>query len=118
MSRWLRFIILMLVGLAGGLAYGWVINPIEYVNTAPATLRIDYKTDYVLMTAETYHSEGDLSLAVRRLALLGNLPPDQTVHQSILFAERAGYTDADLALIHTLYDALQTYTSGLSTLSP
>ena len=48
-SRWILFIFAILVGAGLGLLYGWVINPVDYVDTTPDTLRIDYKTDYVLM---------------------------------------------------------------------
>ena len=58
-SRWILFIIAILAGAGLGLLYGWVINPVDYVDTAPDTLRIDYKTDFVLMVAEAYQGESD-----------------------------------------------------------
>ena len=106
MSRWIRFLIVLLLGLAVGLLYAWVFNPVEYVDTTPDTLRMDYKTDYVLMTAEAYGAEGDLNQAQRRLALLGDLPPDELALEAVRFAERAGYTEADLELMRTLSSAL------------
>jgi hypothetical protein len=106
MSRWIRFILVMFVGIAGGLLYGWVLNPVKYVDTTPDTLRIDYKTDYVLMVAETYSADKDLDLAVRRLSILGESPAEMTL-QAILFAEQNGYTDNDLLLMRTLSGALQ-----------
>jgi hypothetical protein len=106
MSRWIRFLLVMIVGIAGGLLYGWVLNPVKYVDTTPDTLRIDYKTDYVLMVAETYNADKDLDLAVRRLSLLGEPPAEITI-QAILFAEQNGYTDNDLLLMRTLSGALQ-----------
>lgn len=107
MSRWIRFFIAILIGAGLGLAYGWLINPIEYIDTSPDTLRIDYKTDYVLMVAEAYQGEKDSALAVRRLALLGDTPPAEMAHQAITFAHKAGYTDADLELMQELMSALQ-----------
>ncbi len=79
MSRWIRFFLVIAIGAAGGLFYGWVINPVKYVDTTPDTLRIDYKSDYVLMVAESYGADGDLALAARRLALLGDTPSQNTV---------------------------------------
>jgi hypothetical protein len=38
--------------MARGLLYGWMVNPVRYVNTTPDTLRADYQLDYVLMVAE------------------------------------------------------------------
>ena len=113
MARWVRFILAILVGAAAGLFYGWVINPVNYVDTTPDSLRIDYQSDYVLMVAESYSAESDLAMAIRRLALLGNSPPADTVQQAILFAESQGYTDADIALMRTLYLDLQSWNPSL-----
>jgi hypothetical protein len=111
MARWITFLIAILLGLALGLYYGWRINPVEYVDASPGTLRIDYKTDYVLMVAEAYHSEADAPLAIHRLALLGEKPVDMVV-QAVLFAERNGYTDDDLTLMRSLSQALQAWQSS------
>jgi hypothetical protein len=117
MSRWIRFIIALLIGAALGLLYGWVINPVKYVDTTPNTLKIDYKSDYVLMVAESYHANNDLPLAARRLALLGNEPPSEIVHQAIVSSEPY-YTDADLTLMRALYQAVQSWNPALETPLP
>ncbi len=106
MSRWIKFLLVMVIGIAGGLLYGWILNPVKYVDTTPDTLRIDYKTDYVLMVAETYHADKNLDLAIQRLAILGEPTVEITV-QAILFAEQNGYTDNDLILMRALSGALQ-----------
>ncbi len=118
MTRWIRFFIAILVGVGLGLLYGWVIRPVDYIDTSPDTLGIDYKTDYILMVAEAYQREGDLQLVVRRLALLGDAAPVDMVYEAILFAEKAGYADADLAMMQTLMGALQTYNLTLETPAP
>ena len=117
-SRWIRFFLAIAVGAAGGLFYGWVINPVKYIDTTPDTLRVDYKSDYVLMVAESYSADGDLALAARRLALLGDTPPIDTVREAVLFAERQGYVDADVTLMRQLLTALQTWTVPVETRSP
>jgi hypothetical protein len=76
-SRWLRFILAIVTGIGLGLLVGWLISPVKYVNTTPDSLGGDYKTDYVLMVAEVYQAEGNLTLAAQRLALLGKQPPLQ-----------------------------------------
>jgi hypothetical protein len=106
-SRWIRFFVAIAAGIGLGLLYGWVISPVEYVSTTPDTLKADYKTDYVLMVAEAYHGDGDLSLAVRRLALLGESPPADMVYQSLIFAQKLNYTDVDLLRLEELLSALQ-----------
>jgi hypothetical protein len=114
MARWIRFILVLIIGIAGGLLYGWVLNPVKYVDTTPDTLRIDYQTDYVLMVAETYQADMDLELAVRRLAILGK-PPAEVALQAILFGEQNGYTDNDLRLMRTLSAELQLLSPEIET---
>ena len=35
MSRWVKFFLVIAVGLAAGMFYGWVVNPVEYIDIAP-----------------------------------------------------------------------------------
>jgi len=109
MRRWVLFFIVMAIGAAGGMYYGWVLNPVKYVDTAPDSLRLDYKTDFVLMVAEAYLVENNLSLAARRLALLGTDTPDIIVSQAIEFATRIGYNDNDIALMNNLAEGLKNW---------
>ena len=118
MSRWIGFLIAILIGIGLGLLYGWVFNPIDYVDTSPDTLRIDYKTDYVLMVAEAYQGDENLELALERLALLGDISPEEMVYQAMVFAERAGYTDTDMSALQSLMTALQAYNLARETPAP
>ncbi len=118
MARWIRFLIAILVGLALGLAYGWLISPVRYIDASPNTLRIDYKTDYVLMVSEALQSDKDIQQAVRRLASLGATPPTELVAQTIQFAQKAGYTEADITRMQALLSALQTSLSVQETPKP
>ena len=102
MVRWFRFLLVILIGIGLGLIYGWLVNPVEYVDTSPNTLRIDYKSDYVLMVAESYQLDQDSSLVLRRLASLGSDPAADIIRQALIFAEKQGYTDADIALMRIL----------------
>jgi hypothetical protein len=58
-----------LVGFATGLYYAWRVNPVEYVQTAPASLRLSYKDDYLALIAAAYTSTGDLERARIRLGI-------------------------------------------------
>jgi hypothetical protein len=109
MLRWFGFLLAVLVGIAAGLYYGWVINSVKYVDAAPSSLRSDYRADYVLMVAEAYQAEGDLALAARRLALLGDTPPPELVQQAMIYASQAAYTDTDLTLLSRLSSDLQAW---------
>lgn len=109
MARWILFLIVVLLGGALGLVYGWVVNPVEYVDTTPDSLRADFKADYVLMVAESYHANGDVALAARRLALLGGPNLTETVREAMVFGGQAGYAEDDLALLAQLASDLQTW---------
>jgi len=109
MPRWLLILIALALGISLGLVYGWVIDPIQYTDITPDALRIDYRTDYVLMVAEAYHAEQDPALAARRLAVLGSEPPAVIAREADDFARQAGYPSDDLALIQDLAVAMQTW---------
>lgn len=57
------------LGLAFGLYYAWVLNPVEYVETAPSSLREPYREAYLTLIADAYDATGDLARARARLAL-------------------------------------------------
>ncbi len=61
----------MIVGIAGGLVYTWVLDPIETYNTKPAALRTGDKLVYLAMIGDLYAYDEDLSWAKARLAELG-----------------------------------------------
>ena len=106
MRRWVLFLLSILIGIGIGLLYGWNIHPIQYVDTSLDTLRMDYKTDYVLMIAETYSLLGNAASASRSLADLSVLPPLEVIHQAILYAEQAGYNTVDLNRMRSLQSVL------------
>ena len=69
------------------MVYGWVVNPVETATAEPETLRIDYKADYVLMTAELYHAEEDPLVALSRLRFFNPIPPMELLNATIAYAE-------------------------------
>jgi hypothetical protein len=109
MPRWLPILMAAILGLILGLAYGWVINPVQYTDITPEALRIDYRTDYVLMVAEAYRAEQDPALAARRLAVLGSQPPALLAEEAYSFAQQSAYPVDDLTLIQDLDVALQAW---------
>jgi hypothetical protein len=118
MSRWLAFFISIALGAAAGMLYGWVLSPVEYVDTAPNSLRIDYKTDYVLMVAEAYSLDQDVSLAARRVAALGDIAPSEHLDEALAFAVQNNYPQADLLLMRNLAEVLDTWNPNLDIPSP
>lgn len=109
MPRWIPILITALLGLALGLVYGWSIDPVQYTDITPDVLRIDYRTDYVLMVAEAYRAEGDPALAAQRLAVFGSEPPAFIAGEAYDYARQSAYPAEDLALIQELTVALQAW---------
>jgi hypothetical protein len=105
--RWIFFLVSLILGLGLGLYYGWVVSPVEYIDTAPNTLRIDYQTDYSLMVAEVFQKDQDIDLASQRISALGNRPPAEIAAQALTFAQQNGYSPADVSLLQNLLLALQ-----------
>ena len=109
MSRWLSILLFAIIGVVLGLAYGWILEPVQYTDITPDALRIDYRTDYVLMVAEAYHAEQDPALASKRLAVLGSKAPVLIVEEAYDYAQQAAYTAEDLTRMQDLAVALQTW---------
>jgi len=102
-KRRLFFFILMIVlGIAAGVAYGWLVNPVQYGDTGPATLGMDFKTDYALMTAEIYNTEADPVMAMARLSYLSDDPVLQIMDETLAFAQQQKYDLTDLQLMSDL----------------
>ena len=101
---------LLLAGIALGAAiavvYGWVIRPIEYIDTTPDSLRIDFRTDYVLMVAEAYGGDEDITLARVRLAALGPRPVTDYVAEAIDYAEANEFDQVNRRRLDDLADRL------------
>jgi hypothetical protein len=110
--RWIFILISLIVGVGMGLAYGWYIDPVDFFDLTPDTLRADYKADYVLMTAEAYHTEQDPALAARRLAIFGTQSPSSIATEGLEYARSNGFADSDIVLLQELVTALQAW-SGI-----
>jgi len=105
--RTFRFWIGVILGLAAALLYGWVLQPVRATDTSLVSLRQDYRADYVLMVAEAYGGEGELSLAVQRLAALGPETPSQYVEAAIAYASDQAFAVEDIERLTRLARDLQ-----------
>jgi len=65
-------ILALLLGLALGLGYTWILSPIQVVDAVPSALRADFKDQYRAVIAAAYAANGDLPRAESRLTLLGD----------------------------------------------
>ena len=97
-----RLLIGMFIGLLLGLLFGWVIRPVEYIDTSPEALRADFRSDYVLMVAEAYVVDRDLELARYRLASLGSHPPLNFAIDAIDFGVDNSFNQIDLQTLNQL----------------
>lgn len=59
------------VGLAGGLFYTWVLDPVEYYDSPPEALYLQDQIVYLALIGDMYAYEGDLELARQRLEAIG-----------------------------------------------
>jgi hypothetical protein len=111
-TRWTLIILALFAGLGIGIIYGWYLDPVDYFDLTPDTLRADYKADYILMTAEAYRAEQDPGLAARRLAIFGTKSPSAIAADGLAYARSNSFLDAEIVLIQELVTALQAW-SGI-----
>lgn len=69
--KWVLAAGALVVGISLGLLYGWVINPVEWVNATPEHLRADLQQDYLRLVIESYSVNRDAPLALQRYRALG-----------------------------------------------
>ncbi len=108
-SNIIKLAIAAIFGIALGLIYGWLIDPIEYVDVPPNILREDYRVDYVLMVAESYQKELDPDTAARRLAVLGGESPAFITGTALEYAKQNAFTENEMKALEDLLTAMQTY---------
>lgn len=106
-SGWVPLLLGLGLGLGGGLFYSWIVNPVEYVDTAPGSLREDFKGDYLALIAAAYASRGDLVRARARLALFEQ--PDPPAELAALAQRRQadGHPPSEVQALAQLAAALQ-----------
>ncbi|MEJ2549162.1 MAG: hypothetical protein P8Z41_06690 [Anaerolineales bacterium] len=64
-------VLALIVGIALGVLYAWIISPVEWVDGAVYQLRRDLRVDYLRMTIDSYALNEDTELAVERYNELG-----------------------------------------------
>ena len=113
-SRRVAVIIGLLVGLALGLVYTWLIHPVALTNTYPALLRSDYRRDWVQLVALSYAADGDLARAQARLEGLKQEDVDSGIKALIEEYAAAGRPANTLRRLTRLAQALEIYTPAMS----
>ncbi len=64
-----------LVGILLGLIWGWVIQPVKWKDAPPSLLHVGYQEDYLRMAIDSYGTNGDTELALKRYQELGSNGP-------------------------------------------
>jgi len=65
----------LVLGLIFGLIYAWLVNPVVYQNTHPASLKDSFKNSYRSTIAQAYAETANLDRAISRLVLLEDPDP-------------------------------------------
>jgi hypothetical protein len=113
-----RLLLGLALGLIIGLLYGWVLQPVEYVDTAPNSLRDDFRSDYILAVAETYQAHQDLEEAQILLATLGPEPAVNYVLGAIDYGVAHNMSQVHLETLNQLAVALRDLPSSPEISSP
>jgi nucleotide-binding universal stress UspA family protein len=66
------------LGLGGGLVYTWILDPVEYYDSAPDALDFEDKLVYLAVIGDIYTQDGDLARANAWLAKM-DVPADGMV---------------------------------------
>ncbi|HLC05648.1 MAG TPA: hypothetical protein VJK02_21625 [Anaerolineales bacterium] len=70
--KWVLPGIAIVIGIALGVAYAWVVNPVRWVEGTPEQLRADLQQDYLRMAIDSYSINRDVDLAIERYQSLGS----------------------------------------------
>jgi hypothetical protein len=114
MKSWqaILLICVLAMGVVSGLVYGWLVNPVEYVNTNTETLRIDYQTDLVLMAADIYAADSNSAHAIQRLYLLRRADLKELMTDCLEYATRMNFSTQDIQKMVLLKEAIDLYFYG------
>ncbi|MFQ5943509.1 MAG: hypothetical protein ACE5JF_08150 [Anaerolineales bacterium] len=69
--KWVLPLIALIIGVAIGMVYAWVISPVQWIDGEPQQLRADLQEDYLRMAIDSYSVNADAELAVIRFKALG-----------------------------------------------
>ena len=69
--KWVLPLVAVIIGVAIGMVYAWVINPVQWVDGVPQQLRSDLQEDYLRMAIDSHSVNRDAELALIRFQALG-----------------------------------------------
>ena len=105
------------LGFGLGLAYTWLATPLRVIDSAPSSLRADFKDQYRASIAAAFAADGNLPRATARLALLDDENNVETLNSQAQRLTAAGdFTLADQVAV--LAAALNGGTTTIASDSP
>jgi len=109
----------LMLGIGIGLLIAWGLSPVQYIDTTPASLRIDFKDDYRYMIASAYTASGDLPRAQARLGTLGDGDSVKTLGAQAQRMLAENISMDRIRILANLSEAIQTQptASAVSTVS-
>ena len=102
------------IGLGIGILVAWVIAPIQYVNTTPASLRLDFKDEYRFMIASAYAANNDLLRAQARLGTLEDTDALKALGEQAQRMLASSSPMNEVQILADLSTALQTQPTAVS----
>ena len=108
----------LLIGLALGFFYGWVINPARYIDISPQSLHEDQKKQYLLLVAESYQASEDIGRSYARIKQMVD-PVDIDSLRAILLDMEIdpSYSDS-FETVRDFINSLNTYTQVMGGVFP
>lgn len=119
-----RFVLLtfagLVVGLVAGLTIGWVILPVQYVDSPMRDLSRRYKDDYTIMVAAAYQIDRDINAAIQRLMPLGveNVPAYVRDVTERYISQQGSGLESDIRLLVVLSCAMGYCTAPMQPFLP
>jgi hypothetical protein len=96
----------LVAGVALGLLMGWVVWPVQVIDTSISDLAPEYKDEYCLLVASAYAADGDLEKAQARLAHLDVPNVNGWLSAQIDTYIAEGRDEADIQALAALADGL------------
>ena len=103
------------LGVGIGLLVAWGLAPVQYVDTTPATLRVDFKDEYRFLIAAAYTASGDLPRAQARLVTLADADPIKSLGEQAQRMLAANSSMDTVRILANLSEALQTQATAVFT---
>ena len=97
----------LVIGIALGLVYSWIISPLQYVDTSPARLKADHKDQYRALIAISFLADGNLERAMARLALLMDAQPSSALLLQSQTAQLSGRPEIEERALEILANSIQ-----------